>query len=258
MPIIGENTTPSTNPSTKLDYKRFLPIAIIIFVIILLTVGTTLFKNNLQLPSGNNQLKVFVEGFKIGTASLNYPSAKWQDALSTSYSKALAQKDKARQFDTLSGSFNILSRMYSLNPAQDTRESLQNLKNYLKTNYKEFYKEKQFLISCIDDGCNLPMQSKEIEDIKKRITKLNSIDEKIKKLALQSFDRASSYKTEPEKWPQYDAAFQLLKSEYEKDKKNNGLRNILKDLLDYIKHNFKSDYSTIEKIEGKNNHYLLN
>lgn len=255
MPVIQESSALNSLPPKPVG-RRFFLLIILGILLIALAAGLLFFVKPKQLQENNAQLETFVESFKNETSDLAFPSEKWEDELLSVYSKVLSEKDESRQFETLSQSYTMISKVYFIKPEEKTRKSLEKLKNYLRENYQTQYKEENFAISCIDDGCDLPELPKEIEDFSVRVEKLE-IDPLIKQKTLESFETARTYEENSERWPLYDSAFQLLKSEYEKDKTGSNLKDLMQDLLDYIEANFPEEIKNVERREGKDNHYIL-
>lgn len=244
---------------SRVKGKRWLFLLIVI-AIICLAAGVAFYffsGRPFSFSLKNYKLKSFLNNLKTQTSALEYPSGVWKDRLEESYSKVLTDSDSAKQFEALNTSFEILSKMYLLNPDKKNREALESLKSYLMKNYQENYGEEKFNILCLDDGCNFPAPPDEITELTSSIEKLASIDEGIKKNALQAIKNASVYKEPSEKWSFYDSAFQLLKSEYKKDNSNGELGSILEKLAAYIKSNFQEDYEHIIKLNGENDRYKL-
>ncbi len=242
---------------SRVKGKRWLFLLVVITIVCLAAVAAFYFFSGrpFSFSLNNYKLKSFLNNLKTQTSALEFPSDVWRDRLEENYSKVLTDDDPTKQFESLNTSFEILSKMYLLNPDKKNREALESLKSYLKSNYQENYGEEKFNILCLDDGCDLTAAPAEIADLGTRIEKLDSLDGLVKKKTLQSLKNATAYSEESEQWPQYDAAFQLLKSEYKKDNTNKVLKGVLEKLAKFIQDNFSEDYENILRIEGEDNHY---
>lgn len=249
------NASPSPAQSPVKSRKLFLLLAAFIIIVLAAGFAAFIFKptffNFLNRSSAS-----YVKGLKTQTSNLKFPSTVWRDRLDENYSKVLNESDRQKQYEAFLNSFEIISGVYTTDPKQATRDVLGGLKGFIKGHYNEFYQEERFTIACLDEGCPKANFPKEIGEILTMIDKVDSLDNSTKEKALLSLRKASLGRENSEAWSHYDAAFQLLNSEYKKSK-DEKLKEALKKFVEFIKESYPKDYQIVVRAEGDKNHYKL-
>jgi len=218
--------------------KSFLKLLVLLVPVIVLLLGISgfLFKINLlHLPfkqSNKGNTSVIFDNTKIfsGTARI---AAYQEDALK-----------RNKNYPGYVSLFQSVFPNYLITPKEEVRVQLEKIEKTAIANFSTDYKEEDFIIPCLDAGCQAKETDPQIEAIINKILPILAKDESARSLAINKLKSLAYYEvlSNDRKISIYNNSFKSLVSYYNSANKNLLIEEALNDFKSFISQKLPEQY----------------
>ena len=190
--------------------RQFIFLLSVVSVLIL----TSFFFITSQNPSSKSQdpqYLSFLNQMRQEAQLIQFPSSHLKNRYMKNLDTAGKEKDSQKQFEALSGNFDILSGLYSATHNPQMREKAQKLGDFMEGVFPD--SQNKFVIPCLDATCGKLAYSQEEEEILALASEATFKDPKTKEDFFRNMEAAGITEDQNAKWQYLDAAFRIVFAE---------------------------------------------
>lgn len=227
------------NPSLSVSFFSNRQSLLLIVVFLLLFTVTFLIPQALPQKAGIH--------YPIDLEAIIYPNQLWQERVVRLAGEISQEKDSSKQFQLHSEIFQTLVVIYTVDHNAKSRNYAEQLASFVAKQFSEQYKNRDFLIPCLDSQCGIASYPTEIEKIKADLDGIGSFDSAVLKSILNKFEAAALTDDANNQWSSYFNAFLELKSEA---KRTNDvmITQVAVKLREFLKNEYAANYQVVESL----------